>query len=129
MKLDAPESARCPDVMFVSKTRSEQLRRTYVDGAADLAVEIISPDSVKRDRSEKFSEYACGGVREYWIIGPDRKTAEFFEIGDDGRYYPVPLCDGEFRSTVVAGFRLNPRWLWEDPLPDPLDVLRELGVI
>ncbi len=129
MKLDAPNSARCPDVMFISNARAEQLRRTYVDGAADLAVEIVSPDSVKRDRSEKFSEYALGGVREYWIIDPDRKTAEFYEIGDDGRYYPVPLCDGEFRSTVVPGFRLNPGWLWEDPLPDSIEVLRDLGVI
>ncbi len=129
MKLGAPNSARCPDVMFVSKARSEQLRRTYVDGAADLAVEIISPDSIDRDRSEKFSEYQIAGVQEYWIIDPDRKTAEFYELGDDSRYYPVPLCDGEFRSTVVPGFRLKPAWFWQDPPADPVDVLRELGVI
>jgi Uma2 family endonuclease len=129
MKLQATSSARIPDLMFVSNARADQLRHTYVDGAADLAVEIISPESVDRDRSDKFSEYQIAGVREYWIIDPINKNAEFFELGADRRYYPVPLCDGAFRSTVVPGFWLKPSWLWEDPLPQTTDVLKRLGVI
>jgi len=129
MRLRVVESARCSDIMFLSTVRASQLNRTYVDGAVDLAVEVISPDSIDRDRSEKFSEYQIAGVREYWIIDPDRKTAEFYELGDDKRYYPVPLCDGEFRSNVVPGFRLKPSWLWQDPPPDTFEVLRELGLI
>src|SRR5690349_4780253 len=129
MKLQATNSARLPDLMFVSSARRDQLRHTYVDGAADLAVEIISPDSVDRDRSDKFSEYQIAGIREYWIIDPITRNAEFFELGSDRRYYPVPLCDGAFRSTVVPGFWLKPAWLWEDPLPDTVEVLQQLGVI
>jgi Uma2 family endonuclease len=128
MKLEVTSSARMPDLMFISNARKGQLRHTYVDGAADLAVEIISPESINRDRSEKFSEYQIAGVREYWLIDPEKKTAEFFEVGLDGRYYPVPLCDGAFRSTVVPGFWLKPAWLWDDPLPNTMDVLRQLGV-
>jgi Uma2 family endonuclease len=128
MRLQATTSARMPDLLFISKSRAEQLRHTYLDGAADLAVEIISPESVDRDKSEKFSEYQIAGVREYWIIDPIHKTAEFYELGTDKRYYPVPLCDGAFRSTIVPGFWFKPSWLWEDPLPDTLDLLRELGV-
>jgi Uma2 family endonuclease len=129
MRLQATSSARMPDLMFIPNARKELVRRTYIDGAADLAVEIISPESVDRDRSDKFSEYQIAGVREYWLIDPDRKTAEFFELGADRRYYPVPLCDGAFRSTVVPGFWMKPTWLWEDPMPSPIDVLRQLGVI
>jgi Uma2 family endonuclease len=128
MKLHATLSARMPDVMFISNAREEQKRHTYIDGAVDLAVEIISPDSVDRDKSEKFSEYQIAGIREYWIIDPMRKTADFYELGTDKRFYPVPLCDGAFRSTVVPGFWLKPSWLWEDPLPNELHVLREMGV-
>lgn len=128
MKLEATSSARMPDIMFISNARMGQLRHTYIDGAADLAVEIISPESINRDRSEKFAEYQTAGVREYWLIDPEKKTAEFFEVGLDGRYYPVPLCDGAFRSTVVPGFWLKPTWLWQDPLPNTMDVLRQLGV-
>jgi Uma2 family endonuclease len=129
MKMQATSSARMPDLMFIAKARLEQLKHTFLDGAADLVVEIVSPDSVDRDRSEKFSEYQTAGVREYWLIDPIRKTAEFFELGADRRFYPVPLCDGAFRSGVVPGFWLKPTWLWEDPLPDPIEVLKELGVI
>lgn len=128
MKMQATSSARMPDVMFVSNARKEQLQHTYMDGAADLAVEVISPESINRDRSEKFAEYQTAGVREYWLIDPEKKTAEFFEVGFDGRYYPVPLCDGAFRSTVVPGFWLKPAWLWEDPLPNTMEVVRQLGV-
>jgi Uma2 family endonuclease len=129
MRLHATMSARMPDVMFISNARSEQLRHAYMDGAADLAVEIISPDSVDRDRSDKFLEYQIAGGREYWIIDPVNESAEFFELGSDRRYYPVPLCDGAFRSTVVPGFWLKPGWLWEDPLPNALDVLKQLALI
>jgi len=122
-------SARVPDVLFIAKEHAAQLRHTYLDGPADMAVEVISPESVDRDRSEKFAEYALAGVREYWILDPIRKTAEFFELASDRRYYPVPLCDGAFRSAVVPGFWLKPGWLWQDPPPDTFDVLRELGLI
>lgn len=129
MHLDAQRRGRVPDILFISNARKERIRKTYVEGAVDLAVEIVSPDSVDRDRSEKFAEYQLAGVREYWLIDPQRKLAEFFEAGTDRRFYPVPLCDGAFRSTVIPGFWLKPSWLWEDQLPPTADVLRELGVI
>lgn len=129
MHLEAQRRGRLPDILFISKARTERIRKTYVEGAVDLAVEIVSPDSVDRDRSEKFAEYQLAGVREYWLIDPIQKIAEFFEAGTDRRFYPVPLCDGAFRSTVIPGFWLKPGWLWEDPLPETLDVLKQLGVI
>lgn len=46
------------------------MKETYLDGPADLVVGIVSPDSVGRDRGEKFYEYAQGGVPEYWLIDP-----------------------------------------------------------
>jgi len=129
MHLDAQRRGRLPDILFISNARKDRIRKTYVEGAVDLAVEIVSPDSVDRDRSEKFAEYQLAGVREYWLIDPQRKLAEFFEAGGDRRFYPVPLCDGAFRSTVIPGFWLKPSWLWEEPLPEAADVLRQLGVI
>ena len=37
--------------------------------------------------------------------------------------------EGVYRSEVVSGFWLKPSWLWEEPLPRVLDVVRELGVV
>ena len=39
-----------------------------MNGAADICIEVISPESVIRDRGEKFEEYERGGVGEYWIF-------------------------------------------------------------
>ncbi len=130
MKLAAIARGREPDIIFVRKDREHLLTRHYLDGPADLAVEIVSPDSKKRDRKEKFAEYERAGVREYWIFDPDHQKAEFYQLGEDGRYRRVTIgADGVYRSKVVAGFWLRVDWLWQTPLPATLDILRELKVL
>src|SRR5579883_2063621 len=100
MKLNAQRRGREPDIMFVSKERLHLLKKNYLDGAADAVVEIVSPESVGRDRGEKFVEYEAAGVREYWLIDPERRQAEFYRLGEDGRYRFVAV-DDVFRSEVI----------------------------
>lgn len=127
MKLDAARRGREPDLMFVTAERMDLIRDNYLDGASDVAVEIISPESIGRDRGEKFVEYEAAGVREYWLIDPIRQQAEFYRLGDDGHYRLVSTeTDGIFRSQVIAGFWLRVEWLWN--LPDEFEVLQELGI-
>ncbi len=104
-----------------------RLKRTHLDGPADVAIEIISPESAGRDRGDKFYEYQDGGVPEYWLIDPDRKTADFYQRDDAGLYRTVaPDADGYYTSRALAGFRLRVAWLWQDPLPDPVDALLDV---
>jgi Uma2 family endonuclease len=127
MRLPSKPSGREPDILFVRKENLSRLRDTYLDGPADLVVEIVSPDSVGRDRGEKFVEYEQGGVTEYWLIDPDRRRAEFYVLRATGLYESVnPDAQGIYRSRVVAGFWLRAEWLWQDPLPMEEDVLREI---
>jgi len=51
-------SGREPALMFVATVNLHRLHATHLDGPADLVLEIISPESVGRDRGEKFYEYA-----------------------------------------------------------------------
>jgi Uma2 family endonuclease len=127
----APElSAREPDLLFVAREHLDRLRPTYLDGPADLAIEIVSPESLLRDRGEKFAEYELGGVREYWLLDPGRARADFYRLDAEGRYQRIPMeVEGVYRSEVVPGFWIRVSWLWQDPLPDPFEVLRELGVM
>ncbi len=123
------EHGREPDVLFVATEHLGRLRETFLDGPADVAVEIISPESVSRDRGEKYYEYEVGGVREYWLIDPLRQVAEFYRLDEGGRYGVVLAGrEGVYRSVAVAGFWLRVEWLWQEPLPKTLDVLRELGL-
>lgn len=128
MKLE--RSGREPDLIFLAKEHLDRLRPTYLAGPANLAVEIISPESVGRDRGDKFYEYEQAGIPEYWLLDPQARRAEFYQLDATGVYQLIaPDQDGIYRSTVVPGFWLRVSWLWQQPLPRVLDVLRELGVV
>jgi Uma2 family endonuclease len=130
MKLDKTRSGREPDLLYVASSHLDRLKDTYLDGPADMVVEIISKESVKRDRDEKFNEYETAGVSEYWLIDPISEEAEFYRIDADNHYYLVlPDDKGIYHSEVVRGFWLRVSWLWHEPLPPVLDILRELNLL
>jgi Uma2 family endonuclease len=121
-------SGREPDLLFVADEHLGRLRETYLDGPADLVVEIISPESVGRDRGEKFYEYEQAGIPEYWLVDPGTKRAEFYTLDAEGHYAPVLYgAEGVYRSTVLPGFWLKVAWLWAEPLPSPVRVLAEIA--
>jgi Uma2 family endonuclease len=123
MRLRTRPSGREPDLLFVSNEHSDRLRPTYLDGPADLVIEIVSPDSVERDRITKLAEYEAAGIPEYWLLDPIREEALFHQLGEDGRYHPGPIdADGFYHSAVLRGFRLRVAWLWQRPLPTLAEV-------
>jgi Uma2 family endonuclease len=54
-------SGREPDVLFVAAAHLDRLKETYLDGPADLVVEVVSPESGGRDRSDTFYERVWEG--------------------------------------------------------------------
>ena len=123
------EHGREPDLLFIAAEHLGRLKQTYLDGPADLVVEIVAPESAARDRGDKYYEYEAGGVPEYWLIDPQRQRAEFYCLQDDLYRLVQPDAEGVYRSAVVPGLWLRVAWLWQEPLPPVLDVLRELGVL
>jgi Uma2 family endonuclease len=124
------KNGREPDLLFVRRDHLQRLKATYLDGPADLVIEIISPESVGRDRGEKFYEYESGGVAEYWLIDPLRQWAEFYQLTEQQRYDTVFAGrTGVYRSAMLPGFWLRVEWLWQEPLPQPLQALGEIADI
>ena len=122
MKLPALQRGREPDVMVLLPDSLARLQDTYVDGAADLVVEVVSPESTSRDRGEKFYEYEAGGVREYWLIDPLRRDALFYVRNADGWFeHHAPDADGVYHSAILPRFRLRVALLWQEP---PLNILQ-----
>jgi Uma2 family endonuclease len=122
MKLTPTGPSREPDILFVSKENLERLTEDKLNGPADLVIEIISKDSVSRDRDDKFREYAAAGVREYWIIDPrpEKQRADFYHLDETGAYRLFGVEDDErVESRLLVGFWLNPAWLWEADSRDP----------
>lgn len=128
MKLSKLQRGREPDMLFVSREREHLITKTYLDGAADLAVEVISPESVERDTVQKFAEYETAGIPEYWLIDYTNQTAVFYVLDENGQYQSAQMDDGVFRSQVLPGFFIRPAWLWQERL-QTIEALRELGVL
>ena len=130
MQLPHLNRGREPDILFVTKERLNIVQPSHLAEAADLVIEIVSPESVGRDRGEKFVEYETAGVREYWLIDPDRQQAEFYQLGDLGRYRLAKIDDdGLFHSTILPNFWLKVDWLWQEPLPKVLDIAQKIGLL
>lgn len=129
MRLKKQKSGREPDLLFVAKANVNRIKQNYLDGPADLVIEIISPESVGRDRGEKFVEYEAAGIREYWLIDPQRKQAEFYRLDDEQRYQLITSGrEGFFYSQVIEGFYFKIEWLWQKPLPKVMPILKEMGI-
>lgn len=124
MKLEPNLSGREPDILFIANENTSRLQKNRLAGPADLAVEIISPESRVRDRGEKFYEYEKAGIKEYWLIDPDREQAEFYRLGAREIYELVRLEDGIFESVVLPGMKLEPAWFWQEPLPPLISILK-----
>ena len=136
--LTAPHPMRCvpngparePDVLFISRANPVWDGDVFMNGPADIAVEIISPDSVQRDRIVKFEEFERGGVGEYWIIDPESKTAEFYVRDNGSPHFRRAALeertedgnDGVYRSAAFPGLVIRVEWLWRDPLPSLFEV-------
>lgn len=127
MKLEKERRGREPDLLFVSRERNHLIEPTFLNGAADLVVEVVSPESVGRDRGEKFVEYESAGVREYWLIDYERKRAEFYELEENG-LYRLAQTDDTFHSKVIEGFFVRENWFWQESLPT-IEVLKELKIL
>ncbi len=121
---------REPDIFFVKTENLDRIGEQFFDGAADLVIEVISPESVMRDTQDKFEEYEAAGVEEYWIIDPNRRTANFYNLDENSKYkLRYPSAEDKFESRVIEGLWIKTDWLWQDELPNLMDILREWKLI
>lgn len=125
MKTGPDLPGRAPDILFVSNKNLKRLKKTYLQGPADLAIEIVSPGSRAIDRGDKYYEYEQGGVSEYWLIDPHRKSAEFYRLDKKRRYHPSPAdSHGIYHAAMISGLWIKESWLWY-PFPVLSTIRRE----
>jgi Uma2 family endonuclease len=83
---------REPDLLLVLSATDPRRQNRFWLGA-DLALEVVSRDKPERDLVDKRSDYAEGGVPEYWIVNPLTETISvlrlrgnaYEEVGTYGR--------------------------------------------
>ena len=73
----AQGNIRSPDVSLMRTDRlpGGKAPEGFVDGAPDLAVEVVSPSERVSDLLAKMAEYFESGAQEVWLLFPERKQA------------------------------------------------------
>jgi len=128
IRLPQKPSRRDPDLIFVSAGRLSLMGKTFMDGPADLAIEVVLPDSIARDYREKYFEYEAAGVREYWIVDPLSQTTTLHVLDKNGKFEVIAAKEGKLHSVVLNGFWLREADPFKNPLPDVQELLTEMPV-
>ncbi len=119
MRLDATGTIREPDLQIILNENLDNLTDTAMIGPADVCIEVVSPESTARDYGAKFEEYEKAGVREYWIIDPQRKECRFHRLNEHWLYTThYPDADADYTTPLLPRLRLHIPTLWADKLPD-----------
>ncbi len=114
-----------PDVVFFGPEKAALIGPdTMKFPIPDFVSEVLSDSTEHRDRGVKFEDFAVHGVGEYWIVDAEREVLEQY-LPREGRYeLALKSGSGEVASTVVPGFRIPIRVLFDDA--ENLRVLRAL---
>ncbi|MBI5495258.1 MAG: Uma2 family endonuclease [Deltaproteobacteria bacterium] len=103
-----------PDLLVVLKDSRARLTRAFIEGPPDLVVEILSPSTEEWDRGRKSAAYARGGVREYWILDPERRQLEQFTL-QEGALVRVGLFGADTLTTaLLPGLQVDLSRVWAD---------------
>ena len=95
-----------PDIQVICDR--DKLRKRSVYGAPDFVVEVMSPSTRKKDVNIKLRKYEQAGVREYWIVDPDKKRVHVYEFEKEGapiRYsFDNKIPVGIFGEECIVNF-------------------------
>lgn len=101
-----------PDVMILCD--KNKIKRWGILGAPDFVLEILSASTKRKDCIKKLDKYMEAGVREYWIIDPDKETLLVYQFEQE--LYPAIYG---LNGSVPVG-------IYDGRLQINLDMVREL---
>ena len=67
-----------PDISVICDTN--KLTDSGCNGAPDWIIEIVSPGSRRMDYSIKLFKYRTAGVKEYWIVDPEKNRVLVYDL-------------------------------------------------
>ncbi|HEY6324614.1 MAG TPA: Uma2 family endonuclease [Thermoanaerobaculia bacterium] len=108
----AEHSVVKPDVFYLSQSQRD-LVIDQRDGAPDLIVEVLSPETARQDRREKVALYAACGVKQYWLVDPEVWLIDLL-VNEAGRFVVTLPSAGRHQSPAIAGVTLDLAAFWRD---------------
>jgi Uma2 family endonuclease len=75
----SPLTSRVPDIAVFRKSSTVEIDG-YFHSAPELIVEVLSPGNRYDERAEKLCDYESLGVPEFWVVSPQARTFEVFQL-------------------------------------------------
>jgi len=87
-------------------------------GAPDLVIEILSPNTSKKDVRIKYELYEEFGVREYWLVHTYDQLVDVFDLNEDGVYHlrRIYAPPEKVESLTVSGLTVDLNEIFENIL-------------
>jgi Uma2 family endonuclease len=102
-----------PDLIFVGNDRINIVTERAIEGSPTLVIEILSPTTHRTDRVTKAQLYAKYQVPQYWLIDPDQRTLEAYELVIDRYDLAAGARDAEvFAPSLFPGLSIQLSNLW-----------------
>jgi Uma2 family endonuclease len=112
-----PRRGRKPDVSVYVRSQMPAAADRLITVAPYLVVEVTSPRprDTRRDRVDKLGDYARAGIRYYWILDPQLRSLEVFELSRGGRYaVALTAAGGRTRVRGCPGLVVDLDALWRE---------------
>jgi len=98
-----PRTVRQPDVAVVLGKRIAP-EDGWMQGAPDIAIEVLSPGNSAEDMETKISQYLNAGAQLVWIVSPKAQHMRIYRA--DGTHTLLREADGLTGEPVLPGFSL-----------------------
>lgn len=97
-----------PDILFISKENLQIITEKNIKGVPDLIIEIISPSTGYHDLRGKKDIYEKFGVKEYWLVDPQKRWVELYLNIEQKFELQKRLKEkGILKSLVLKGFEIG----------------------
>lgn len=101
-----------PDIVVLCD--ESKLNDIGVNGAPDFVLEVVSKSTRRIDYNDKMHKYMHAGVREYWIVDPDKEKVTVYISGEPMMAYvysfeddiPVGIYDGELKISINSNISI-----------------------
>jgi Uma2 family endonuclease len=96
-----------PDMFYILEENKNIITNEKINGAPDLVIEFFNTNCVGKDMSYKHYVYEIAGVREYWVLNPEKKTlTQYTLIEDELRFQRTLTIADTLKSLVLRDFKM-----------------------
>jgi Uma2 family endonuclease len=106
-----PHDVVVPDLLVVTDPATASQRA--IETPPTLVVEILSPSTAARDRTQKAARYAASGVAHYWIVDTESRRIKCFRL-EVGAYAVAVEAEGDatLEHPDLPGLTIDLALLW-----------------